>query len=119
MSRLILIPLLCLATLAGCAQLSVDLQAAQARAKAAQAAGLLSASDPLPPCLDYFVGVVGPQGPSAVLKGPFAGPVDFGVDVYILDALTQAGGTSDSLDAKCGGVAVKILKNAGRRAPGL
>lgn len=119
MTRLVLMPLLCLVTLVGCAQVSLDLQAAQARAHAAQAAGLLSAADPLPMCLDYFAGAVAPTGPGAVLKPPFAGVVDLGTDLYIIDAMTQAGGASDALDQKCGGVAAKLLKNAGRRAPGL
>lgn len=105
--------------LSGCAQLSVDLQAAQARATAAQAAGLLGPNDPLPKCLAYFVGATSAQSGLAVLKPPFAGVLDAGVDLYIIDAMSQAGGTSDALDQACGGIAVKILKNAGRRAPGL
>jgi uncharacterized protein YceK len=105
--------------LTGCSVVALDLQGAQARAKAAQAAGLLGPNDPLVPCLQYFAGATSAHGGLAVLKGPFAGLIDVGTDLYILDALAQAGGTSDTLDAMCGGVAMKILKNAGRRAPGL
>lgn len=110
---------LALALLSGCAAVERDLAGAQARAQAAQAAGLLGPNDPLVPCLTYFGGVVGPQGPGAVLKPPFAGVIDAGTDLYILDSLSQGGGQSDMLDSMCGPVAVKILKNAGRRAPGL
>lgn len=105
--------------LVGCTAVTLDLQAAQTRAKAAQAAGLLGPTDPLPQCLDYFVGVASPTGPSAILKGPFAGLIDIGTDLYILDAQVQGGASSDALDRMCAPVAMKILKNAGRRAPGL
>ena len=111
--------LMCALTVPGCAAVQLDLQGASARAQAAQAAGLLGPNDPLVPCLHYFAGAAGPQGGLAILKGPFAGLIDIGTDLYILDAMAQAGGVSDQLDAMCGGVAMKILKNAGRRAPGL
>jgi hypothetical protein len=107
------------AILTGCTAVSVDLQGALTRAQAAQTAGLLGPNDPLVPCLTYFVGVVGPQGPSSVLKGPFAGVIDVGVDLYILDQQTQGGTSQDLLDKQCAPVALKVLKNAGRRAPGL
>lgn len=117
MKVLLVLLLLSGLVLTGCAAVARDLEAARDRALAAQTAGLLGPNDPLPKCLAYFVGVTGAQ--SAVLKGPFAGIIDLGTDIYILDAMSQAGGTSDALDQACGGVAVKILKNAGRRAPGL
>lgn len=119
MTRLILVPLLCLSLFSGCAAVDADLLAASTRAQAAQAAGLLGPNDPLVPCLQYFQGALSASGGLAILKPPFAGLIDVGTDLYIIDAMTQAGGTSDKLDALCGGVAMKILKNAGRRAPGL
>jgi hypothetical protein len=115
----ILAALLIAATLTGCTAVSVDLQGALTRAQAAQAAGLLSPQDPLVPCLQYFQGALAAQGPAAVLKGPFAGVIDIGTDLYIIDAQMQGGATSDALDRMCAPVAAKILKNAGRRAPGL
>lgn len=105
--------------LSGCAAIQIDLQGALLRAQSAQTAGLLSPSDPLVPCLQYFVGATGAQSGLSVLKGPFAGIVDMGTDLYIIDAMAQAGGVSDQLDTMCGPVAIKVLKNAGRRAPGL
>jgi hypothetical protein len=120
MNRALPITLGLIVSLTGCTAVSVDLQGAQTRAHAAQAQGLLGPNDPLPACLDYFVGAAGAiTAPGSALKPPFAGVVDFGVEGYILDALTQAGGVSDTLDKQCGGVAMKILKNAGRRLPGL
>ena len=56
---------------------------------------------------------------SPVWRGPCAGISDRGADVYILEAMSQAGGASDAMDQKCGPVAVKILKNGARRLPGL
>jgi hypothetical protein len=105
--------------LTGCSAVSNDLQGALARAQAAQAAGLLQPADPIVPCLQYFVGISSASGPSAVLQGPFAGIIDIGTDVYIINAQVQSGPASDALDAKCAPIALKLLKNAGRRAPGL
>ena len=103
----------------GCAAVSVDLQAASKRLHAAQAAGLLGPNDPAPMCVDYLAGAVTPTGPLAsVLGGPFAGVVDLGAGVYILDAMGHAGGSSDVLDQKCGPVALKLLKSGARRLPG-
>jgi hypothetical protein len=106
-------------SLVGCTAVQRDLQGALTRAQAAQSAGLLGPTDPLVPCLQYFAGAASDQGQLALLKGPFAGIIDVGTDLYILDVMAQAGGTSDALDAMCGPVAMKVLKNAGRRAPGL
>lgn len=111
--------LLSLAVLSGCTAVSLDLQGALTRAQAAQTAGLLGPNDPLVPCLQYFIGATSASGPSAILKPPFAGIIDAGTDLYIIDAMAQGGGQSDVLDMKCGPVAMKVLKNAGRRAPGL
>lgn len=111
---------LALLVLTGCAAVSLDLQAASKRLHAAQAAGLLGPNDPAPACVDYLAGAAAPTGPIAsVLGGPFAGLIDLGADVYILDAMSQAAGSSDVMDQKCGPVAVKLLKNGARRLPGL
>ena len=109
----------CLLVVTGCATVTRDLHEAQQRAHAAQVAGFLGPADPLPACLDYLVGTPMVGDLTAVLKPPFAGVIDLGVQAYILDAITQGSGVTDELDAKCGGVAIKILRNAGRRAPGL
>ena len=119
MKRL-LIGIVALSLLTGCAAVSVDLQAASKRLHAAQAAGLLGPNDPAPACVDYLGGALAPSGAAAsVLSGPFAGLIDLGADAYILDAMSQAGGSSDVMDQKCGPVALKILKNGARRLPGL
>lgn len=120
MTRVSLIGLSLVLLLTGCAAVSVDLQAASKRLHAAQAAGLLGPNDPAVTCVDYLGGALAPSGAAAsVLSGPFAGIIDVGADVYILDAMSQAGGSSDAMDQKCGPVAVKLLKNGARRLPGL
>ncbi len=119
MKRLLL-GILALSLLTGCAAVSVDLQAASKRLHAAQAAGLLGPNDPAIACVDYLAGAVASTSAMAsLLSGPFAGVIDLGADAYILDAMTQAGGSSDAMDQKCGPVAVKLLKNGARRLPGL
>lgn len=114
-----LIALLALLLLTGCSAVQMDLQGAAIRATAAQSAGILSPSDPLVPCLKYWQGSLAAGGPIDILKPPFAGLIDLGVDAYILDSLVASGASSDALDSMCGPVANKIIKNIGRRAPGV
>lgn len=118
-ARVLTVAIIAFALLGGCTAVTLDLQASLTRAQAAQAQGLLTKTDPLPTCLQYFVGVAGPQGPTSVLQGPFAGVIDVATDLYIINAQVSGGGSTDQLDAMCAPVALKLLKNAGRRAPGL
>lgn len=111
-------PLIALAC-SGCAQIMLDAQAAQSRATAAQRVGLLGPADPLPQCLAYLLGSFSSSETKSALSPPFAGLLDTAVALYILDSVTQAGTQSDTLDRQCGPVAIKLLKNSGRRAPGL
>ena len=108
MRRLLYAALLVL-PLAGCAAVTTDLTAASARAHKAVDTKVLAADDPLPVCLDYLLADIGSL--SGVLGRP-AGLVDKAVELYILDAKYQ---NRAELDIKCGPVAIRILRNIGKK----
>ena len=96
----------------GCAVVTEDLTAASARAYKAAGMNAIPVGDPLPLCLDYLLNDAKGLIWSEVL-GPSAGLVDSAVKLYILDSRYQE---HEAMDRICGPVAVKILRNIGKKA---